>query len=224
MAKTKTKPKTIQSAVLDTRPVRWKALQFIQTGDFKEMTQTAFDRLVASIKRNGFVCPFFVWEDRSTGVLWCLDGFHRKLVMEHLDRDGLAPDELPGTFIDAKDLNHARQLVLTFSSVFAKVTMDGLYTFINQNELDPFDGLLDSLDIPGLSMDEFKKFYLDPDPEAGADKEPTDPEAKESAFRPGDIVHLGVHKIVVGDGDCWQIDKVALYWEKITGGKMRVED
>ncbi len=188
------------------------------------MTQVSFDKLVESIKRNGFVCPFFVWEDRQTGIIWCLDGFHRKLVMDHLDREGIVPDLLPATFIDAKDFKHATELVLTFSSVFAKVTMDGLYSFIHNNDLDPTDGLLNSLDIPGLSMEEFNKFYLDPDPTAGTDKEPSESPEKESSFRPGEILHLGVHKIIVGESDCWQVDKIALHWEKITGGKMRFED
>lgn len=151
----------IKNRILRSGPVKWRDLQFIQHADFKEISPEDFEKLLASLRTNDFVESFKVWEDPGTGVPYCLDGFHRCKGLRHLaDTEGVqVPDEFSADFLDCADKQEAAQLVLIYSSRYAKVTEQGLADFLNLNSLK-FDLLAPSIDIPDINLGDFEENYI----------------------------------------------------------------
>ena len=148
----------VKSRVIKTELINWRDLQFIQDETFKELPADAKHRLKASLIANNFTQPFYVWEDES-GVLWCLDGKHRTMLLEELILEGKeVPYQLPATFIDCENRKEAAKLVLIYSSMYAKITQEGLNSFIEFNDLD-FSELKIEMDLPELSLERFEQKF-----------------------------------------------------------------
>ena len=142
----------IKNKILKTELIHWKNAEWLQNKNLKELSSENLERIKTSIKNNNFVQPFNVWQDKK-GDLWILDGHHRKLALECLEREGLKiPDKLPANFIDCKDKREAAKLVLVYSSIYAKIQVDGLKEFVELNNLD-FADLAVEIDIPELNID-----------------------------------------------------------------------
>lgn len=136
----------IASKVIKTELIKWKELQFIQQDDFKEWIGSGEQKLMDSILKYQFVDPFKVWEDN--GVLYCLDGKHRFLDLTKALDNGIAvPEMLPATFVDCADIKEAAELVLVYSSNYAKITQQGLLEFVKNFDLD-FPDIANLLNIP----------------------------------------------------------------------------
>lgn len=125
----------IESRIIKTEPILWRELQFIQQENFKEWVSNGAEKLVQSILKYQFIAPFMVWENE--GVIYCLDGRHRYLDLVKVSDVGNAvPDYLPATFIDCANMKEAAELVLVYSSNYAKVTQEGLMDFVMKFDLD----------------------------------------------------------------------------------------
>lgn len=154
--------KPLTSRVLKTELVSWKDLQFIQQDDFKDLPSEAKEKLKNSIIVNNFTQPFYVWQDQTDSVMYCLDGKHRTLMLEELIRENYhVPDLLPATFIECKDKKEAAKLVLIYSSVYAKITEEGFTDFMDLYNLDPEEMKL-SIDLPGFNESPTEKMQTDP--------------------------------------------------------------
>lgn len=107
----------IKNRIIRTEMVEWRKLRWLQNENLKEMTKSSFEKLKQSLKQNGFVQPFNVWEN---GELWILDGHHREKAMQALVADGIfVPDVLPANFIDCVDEQEAKKLVIVYSAIYA---------------------------------------------------------------------------------------------------------
>lgn len=125
----------IKSNVIKTELINWKELQFIQQENFKEWINGGDTKLIESFLKYQFIAPFMVWE--SDGVLFCLDGKHRCLDLEQVENLGhTVPKRLPATFISCKNIKEAAELVLVYSSAYAKVTQKGLLDFVKNFDLN----------------------------------------------------------------------------------------
>ncbi len=137
---TTTKHPTLSSRVIGTSPVSWRKLQFLQSDNFKQLSETRRQKLKRSIIENQFSQPFYVWQDGEN--IYCLDGKHRTMMLTELIEEGIpVPDELPATFIRCNNKKEAAKLVLVYSSIYANVTNDGLTDF---------------MDVFNISMDEIR--------------------------------------------------------------------
>jgi len=124
----------IRNKILGKHPINWRSLQFIQQPDFKQHTDENREKLKQSIKDNGFILPFNVWNDNGTN--WCLDGYHRYQDLIDLEKEGVEiPDLLDALFIDCKDKEEAAKYVLLFSSQYATITQKGLDEFMQMYQL-----------------------------------------------------------------------------------------
>lgn len=186
----------ITSRVIETKPINWRELKFIQNENFKELTGEAKHKLKASIVSNNFMQPFYVWED-DAGTRWCLDGKHRSILLEELINEGAkVPYELPVTFIQCANKQQASRLVLLFSSQYARITQEGLHDFITLNDLD-FADLREQIDIPDFSELRYEqKFGFQENAEEMAPA--VDVEGMEIVIKPGDIIRLDDHTIFCG--------------------------
>lgn len=137
---------TIASRIIKTEPIHWRELQFIQQENFKEWVNNGAEKLVESILKYQFIAPFMVWHNE--GVNYCLDGRHRFLDLEKVSLSGKeVPELLPATFVDCANMKEAAELVLVYSSNYAKITQQGLLDFVNNFDLD-FPDMQAMLNIP----------------------------------------------------------------------------
>ena len=136
----------INSRIIKLEPIKWKELQFIQQEDFKEWLPNGDKKLIESLLKYQFADPFKVWH--HNGINYCLDGRHRFLDLMSVAESGHeVPDMLPATFIDCKDMKEAAELVLVYSSAYAKITQQGLLDFVKNFELD-FPDIASLINIP----------------------------------------------------------------------------
>jgi DNA modification methylase len=125
----------INSKIIKTELINWRELQFIQQENFKEWVSNGAEKLVESILKYQFVAPFMVWHNE--GVNYCLDGRHRFLDLKYVSEQGaIVPEQLPATFIDCANIKEAAELVLVYSSNYAKITQQGLLDFVNNFDLN----------------------------------------------------------------------------------------
>lgn len=167
---------TITSRIIDTKLINWRDLQFIQQENFKEWVNNGDKKLLESLLKYQFVDPFKVWHHE--GVNYCLDGKHRYLDLNKVAESGyIVPDLLPATFIDCDSMTSAAELVLVYSSNYAKITQQGLLDFVQNFELD-FPDLQSMINIPEFDNIAFEGMLNNSD----ALTEPTVPSSLKDSF------------------------------------------
>jgi DNA modification methylase len=188
----------IKNRIIKSELVSWKKFEFIQSDSFKKLSQEAYSKLKESIIKNNFIESFKLW--RSGKKLYCLDGYHRILVLKDLISEGYkVPDKFRADFINCKDRKEASRLVLIYSSIYAQVTEEGFLKYLEENKLT-FEEVKSVIDIPDFNLEyfELKNFTL----EVKEDDFNSD-EVYESIKKPiskkGDIYQLGPHRLMNGD-------------------------
>ncbi|HXR84316.1 MAG TPA: hypothetical protein VN722_08410 [Hanamia sp.] len=150
---------TLTSRVIKTELIEWRKLKFIQQETFKEFGSEAKNKLKTSILSNQFTQPFYVWQEPSTGDIFCLDGKHRTNILEILVQEGnYVPDLLPATFIDCANKKEAAELVLIYSSIYAKITQQGLFDFIEMYDISREEMKM-TIDLPEFDMLDFDNMF-----------------------------------------------------------------
>jgi hypothetical protein len=130
----------IKNRIIKSEPAHWQDFKFIQTKDFKELDEASAEKLRQSIINNDFVESFKVWHSPEDGINYCLDGYHRVKILKLLISEGFEiPQDFQTDFLDCKDKQEAAKLVLIYSSVYAKITQEGLHSFLGENQLDFLD-------------------------------------------------------------------------------------
>ena len=189
----------LSSRIIKTQPIDWRNLKFIQQENFKDLDESAKHKLKASLLANSFSQPFYVWEDES-GELFCLDGKHRVIILEELVNEGYdVPYLLPATFIQCDNKKEAAKLVLIYSSIYAKISQQGLFDFIKEYELqmNEFNG---EIELPEFSMPRFEQKFDIFGTKEGIQDDTEGIELTDETIlvKPGDIFRLGKHKIICG--------------------------
>ena len=185
----------IKNRVLKTELIDWKSLEFIQDENFKEWIDDGDKKLLESILKYQFADPFKVWENE--GTIYCLDGKHRFLDLKHLQEIGVnIPEQLPATFIDCESIEEAAELVLVYSSAYAKITQQGMFDFVSKFNLD-VPSLRDRINIPEFSMERFEQKFDLFDVQNGEEPE-VEVDINNLIVSPGDIFQLNGHRIICG--------------------------
>ena len=189
------KSTTINSRIIKTELIKWRDLEFIQQENFKEWINDGDTKLIESILKYQFVDAFKVWE--HDGKLFCLDGKHRFLDLIKVAELGHnVPDELPATFVDCENIESAAELVLVYSSAYAKITQQGLFDFVSKFSLD-IPSLNAVINIPEFSMQRFEQKFDLLDIQSG--EEPfVEVDEKNIIVKSGDIFQLNGHRLICG--------------------------
>ena len=141
----------IQSKITKQELVSWRNLKWLQSSKLKDLGTKGIEKLKNSLKENNFVQPFNVWQD-DKGTIWILDGHHREKALKLLEAEGYEiPDLLPANFVQCNDRKDAAKMVLLYSSIYAKITNDGLGEFLDDFDLD-LSNLVNEIDLPGLDL------------------------------------------------------------------------
>lgn len=138
--------------------VNWRQLEWFQ-GELKEITKDQFEKLVNSVIKNGFRMPFKVWEEGTKK--WILDGHQRFEVLKEVEKRGYkVPDLLKAEFVECKDKKEAAELVILFSSTYAKISEQGLYEFSHTHDLD-YKDLEIKYDLPEFDFEHYSASYFE---------------------------------------------------------------
>jgi DNA modification methylase len=189
----------ITSRILETRLINWREAKWLQNDNLKEWEDEAVVKLKNSLLENQFVMPFNVWQEKD--VIWILDGHHRQKALELLIAEGInVPDLLPATFVLCDNIQQAAELVLVYTSQYAKITQQGLFDFGQKFELD-FTKLNRFIDLPDFSIDRFEQKFDIFGVQDLAEAEEEIPEVTEANLivKFGDKFQLGNHFIICGD-------------------------
>lgn len=186
---------TINSIIIKTELIKWRDLEFIQQENFKEWINDGDTKLIQSILKYQFCDAFKVWE--HDGKLFCLDGKHRFLDLIKVSELGHnVPDELPATFMDCENLESAAELVLVYSSAYAKITQQGLFDFVSKFNLD-IPSLNAVINIPEFSMQRFEQKFDLFQVETGEEPH-VELDEKNIIVKTGDVFQLNGHRLICG--------------------------
>ncbi len=152
----------IKSKILRFGPIKWRSASWLQNENLKQLSDDAMTKIANSLRKNEFVQPFNVWQDKK-GKIWILDGVHRQKAMLKLEEEGVKiSDTLPANFIDCKNKKEAAKLVLVYSSNYAKVTEEGLKEFCEINDL-LLQKVSEETEIDGIDYSLFNEIEEDGD-------------------------------------------------------------
>jgi hypothetical protein len=114
-------------------------------GSLKKLSPKNRDKLKESILRNGFIAPFFIWDDNGEYNL--LDGHQRLLTLKHLQKQGWVIPELPVAFVEADNEQDAKLKLLHITSSYGEFQDKELKSWI-----EDFENLDKSLRIADKEM------------------------------------------------------------------------
>lgn len=130
--------------VKDTIKINCETKDFIKfedltefQGNLKDRSDEDVDKIVKSIKKYGFSFPFFVWKQREINYL--LDGHGRYKALKKLDSLGYFFPPLPVVYVDCKDEQSARDLLLRLNSHYGKMTKESVLEFIGDYDVNLSD-------------------------------------------------------------------------------------
>lgn len=209
---------SLSKRILKTEDILWRELEFIQQETLKELSPEDDLRLEYSILTNGFINPFFIWEDPETGKRYSIDGKHRhgkisqiaasdpatlaarhKVSVEKVQSDWWweIPDMLPATFIRCANIQDAANLVLIFSAWYAKITQQGLFDFVGMYDLD-YDKIKAQVAFPEFSVDRFEQKFDIFGTQNLEDEQVLVEEEATVIVQPGDLFEINGHRIICG--------------------------
>jgi DNA modification methylase len=197
---TKNVLKEVKNRVIGTKLINWREAKWLQNKNLKDLDEEGMEKLKNSLVENDFVMPFNVWEETDK-ERWILDGHHREKALKELEADGVkVPDTLPATLIRCEDKQEAAKLVLIYSSIYAKITNEGLKDFMEMYELD-LEEFKHEIDLPEFSMHRFEQKFqsFDEDEDENEQSEKIE-EFSQILVKTGDIFKLGNHLLYCGDG------------------------
>lgn len=143
---------------------RWVTLDELRPlqGELKTLSDEDFKKGVKSLSRYGFTFPFFVWI--NDGKTYVMDGHQRDRILKQLKSDGKKlPPKFPAVAINAKNEKEAREKILLLTSQYGHYTMDSVYEFIEQSQMN-FSDLKDMWDFPKFDVEKFGFAFYDDKP------------------------------------------------------------
>lgn len=157
-------------------------------GGFKDLDDSRYAKLKASILAEGFMAPVFVWRDKI------LDGHQRTTVLEREGWD--VEGDVPVVEIEADDEAGAARKLLKLTSAYGKPQPEGVFDFMTTHDLDLGD--FADVDLPDFDEGELEVLFgedgLDDAPSDETPEPPVTPVSRE-----GDLWCMGKHRVLCGD-------------------------
>lgn len=130
--------------------------------DLKELPLENYEKLKLDMVTNGISFAFSVWEDKSDGLIYIIDGHQRRISLLRMKKEGYKIPQVPINWVEAEDINHAIRKVLSAASQYGVVTEVGLNHLIGKIDI-PAEYFKSHYEFPGLDMSKFieDNFSLD---------------------------------------------------------------
>lgn len=187
----------VTDRILKQEKVNWKGVEWLQNSSLKSITEEDKLKLKNSLKKYMFIMPFNVWQDEN-GIMYFLDGCHRQEALNELIAEGVEVDDtLSANFILCKDRKEAVELVLVYSSIYARIVPEGLNELMIIENISLND-IGDIINIPELDIQ-----ILDTEEDTESKEEDLEDIkldiTRESIIKKGDLIELGKHRVLCGD-------------------------
>ncbi len=158
-------------------------------GNLKERSTDDYEKIERSIKKHGFSFPFFCWS--HDGINHVLDGHGRIGALQRMVAEGEQIPPLPVVYVDCKDENEAKEILLKLNSQYGRMTAESVKEFLGDLKID-----FDDLSLPDgfleLSADDAMKDTV-------GDDDTPEVDYGEPDSKPGEIYQLGPHRLMCGD-------------------------
>lgn len=152
----------IKCRAADVLPID-RILEF--QGALKKLPKKSLEKLKTRIATDGFIAPFFVWENAGDYML--LDGHQRLAALLSLREDGYDMPLFPVAFVEADDEAQARARLLSITSQYGEFDLEELQSWIDEIDDDIADTLRFTDDAVKLDLGD-----IDDDSGPEEDKEP----------------------------------------------------
>lgn len=104
-------------------------------GGLKKRSKQNKIKLATQIFKNGFIAPFFIWQNKGDYV--CLDGHSRSEVLCEIRKAGIPiPGMFPVAYIQAKNEAAAKEILLSISSQYGDWNEDELNEWLGSMDDD----------------------------------------------------------------------------------------
>jgi len=140
-------------------------------GDLKDLSAENYKKLKKSILKYGFTFPLHIWSNK--GTLRLIGGHQRCRALKAMRSEGYFIPKLPFDYIHADSEKEARELILASVSEYGNMTMQGLYEFIEQSDID-YHTITDEYRLPEIDYDSLVNEYYDNTEPSLDDEEPED--------------------------------------------------
>lgn len=140
----------INDRIIKTEKIEWRKMVRFQPKNLKKLTDEQRKKLKTSLRKNKFSAPFYVWHNK--GEIYVIDGHYRMMVMlemEKQENDIEIPDKLTANFIEIKNKNEAKKLVLVYNSHYPTIISSSLISFMS--EMSKFD-INSEINIPHIEL------------------------------------------------------------------------
>lgn len=161
-------------------------------GDLKTISPDKLRKLKSSIIEYGISSPTQVWVDPN-GTFYMLDGHQRLIAFEALQKEGWTIPEIPVVFVEAKDIDEAREKLLVATSAYGEFSASGVERYIQT--LKNRDRIKNAINLSNVNLNRIYAVLnslTDPDETPVVTPVPT-------ITRQGDLWICGKHKIICGD-------------------------
>ena len=131
--------------------VKWAELVDIQ-GTVKTIDDVSINKMIESLRQNGFCDPFLYWFNPATKEKICIGGNQRLKALKEMQKAGDdIPENLPGLPIKADNEFEAKKILLSLASTFGRINKKDLDKFIEVSELDPveIDSVTNFIEVDG---------------------------------------------------------------------------
>jgi hypothetical protein len=126
----------------------YERIELLQ-GRLKKRTDVQIEKICRSIIKHGWAFPEFIWENE--GRNYCLDGHGRQAAIPCLIEMGYTIPPIPVVFIEAKNRDEAKELLLKCISQYGTVTQEGFAEFADFT-FDFADFEIPDITFDGLTM------------------------------------------------------------------------
>jgi len=124
-------------------------------GNLKTLSDENYEKFKEKILKLGFVEPVCVWKNNI------LNGHQRiKTLTRMRDVEGYEIPKIPVAIINAENKKEAKEMVLSLTSQFGKMSEQSLIDFVRREELDLRE-VIKGFDFAGLDMDKIDDSILD---------------------------------------------------------------
>lgn len=176
----------INCTTQDTLPL--DALTEFQ-GELKKRDDSDYEKISRSIKKHGFLFPFFTWKHGKKNYV--IDGHGRLGALQRMVAMGEKIPPLPVVYVNCKNETEAKEALLKLNSQYGHMTAESVREFLGDLQIDFSD-----LALPDGTLD----LSLNEEKETKGDDNEIEPELEKPAdSKPGEVYQLGPHRLICGD-------------------------
>ena len=105
-------------------------------GDLKNITDENLDKLLGTMRENGFCEPFVVWKDEEKKLVVISGNQRLKALKKARELNWTLPSSFPAVEVKAESYKEAKKMLLSLASYYGRADKLKLEEFILSNDFD----------------------------------------------------------------------------------------